>query len=207
MVLPRLYPITDRELSGGLSHAEIVSLLCRGGATLIQVREKRLDDRLLLLQAGQAVLSARPWGARVVINDRPDVAVLCGAAGVHVGSGDLPPLEARSIVGSGGIVGLSTHSEEEAIAADAASVDYIALGPIYETRHAAVARAPLGPRCVERVARSIGRPLVAIGGIDLSRAGEVLAAGAAAVAVLGDLMASPDMPARVAAYLDLRIVS
>lgn len=207
MVLPSLYPITDSRLSGGRSHAEIVALLCRGGATLIQVRDKELQDRDLALQATRAVAEARLSGARIIVNDRPDIAVLCGAAGVHVGADDLPAEEARSIVGPGRIVGISTHGAEEAIAAARLPVDYVALGPIFETGHASARRAPVGIAAVERVARAIDRPLVAIGGIDLSRASDLLAAGAASVAVLGDLMTAADIPGRTAAYLALRAVS
>lgn len=207
MDLPCLYPITDRSLSGGRTHAEIVALLCRGGATLIQVREKGLQDGDLTLQARQAVTEAGLAGARIIVNDRPDVAVLCDAAGVHVGENDLSPADVRAIVGPDMMIGISTHAEEEAIAADRLPVDYVALGPIFETSHASIRRTPLGVAAVKRVARAIERPLVVIGGIDLSRASDLLAAGAASVAVLGDLMTAPDISERTAAYLALRTVS
>ncbi len=201
--LPRLYPITDTGLSGGRSHAALVSLLCRGGATLVQLREKHLDDRTLLAEARAAVDAARKGGARLIVNDRADVAVLAGAAGVHVGASDLPAVKVRALLGPAALLGCSTHSVEEAIAAAAGPVDYVALGPIYETAHASVPRSPLGPEAVARVSASIRVPLVAIGGIDLARARVLLAAGAASVAVMGDLMTATDIPARTAAYLAL----
>ena len=148
---------------------------------------------------------ARRAGALLIVNDRADVASLSGAAGVHVGEGDLPATAAREILGPGSVIGCSTHSVEQALSAAALPVDYVALGPIFASAHASVRREPLGVEQVARAAASIHLPLIAIGGIDLARAGDVLAAGAAAVAVMGDLMSSHDIPARVAAYLALKL--
>jgi len=200
-VLPRLYPITDRRLGGGRSHAELVDLLCAGGARLVQLREKTMTDAELLADAREAVAAARRYGARLVVNDRADVAALAGADGVHVGGDDLPAAEARRILGEGYLVGCSTHSVEEAIAACALPVDYVALGPIFDTGHAARRRPPLGIEALRRAAEGATRPLVAIGGFDPGRAREAIDAGAASVAVMGDLMTASDLPARVAAYL------
>jgi len=202
--LPCLYPITDRALSGRDSHAALVELLCRGGATLIQMREKSLDDREMLAQARLAVEAATRGGARLIVNDRADVAALCGAAGAHLGGGDLPSADAREILGPTAWIGLSTHSVEDAVAAARQPVDYVALGPVFATTHAATRRSPLGVEAVAAAAAAIDIPLVAIGGIDLARAAEVLSAGAASVAVIGDLMTAADIPARVAAYLALQ---
>lgn len=202
--LPCLYPITDRTLAGGLSHADIVDLLCRGGATLIQLRDKSLPDRDLATGTKAAVAAARRAGASLIVNDRADVAAIAGAAGVHLGEDDLPAAAARALLGPGAIIGCSTHSVEDAVAASTSlPVDYVALGPIYPTPHASVRREALGVEAVARAAAACGVPLVAIGGINLERAFEVLAAGAASVAVLGDLMSCRDMAGRVAAYLAL----
>lgn len=202
--LPCIYPISDRSLAGGRSHAEIVRLLCEGGATVIQMREKSMSDRDLLHEARAATDAARRDGAFLILDDRADVAVLSGAHGVHLGGDDLPPVEARRILGPEALIGLSTHSVEEAVAGAEGPVDYIALGPIFATRHASVAREPLGVEAVRRAAAASKIPLVAIGGIDLARAGELLAAGAASVAVIGDIMSATDIPSRVAAYLALK---
>lgn len=201
--LPCLYPITDTAVAGGLTHAEIVRRLCQGGATLIQVRDKRLPDRRLL-EAARGAVAAAGAGARVLVNDRADVAALAGAAGVHLGEDDLPAVAARAILGPVAIIGISTHDVESAIAAARLPVDYVALGPVFPTTHASVERPPLGVQAVARASAAIPLPLVAIGGIDLSTAREVLDAGAAAVAVIGDLMSARDIPSRVAAYLSLR---
>jgi len=116
---------------------------------------------------------------------------------------DLPVAEARALLGQDAIIGISTHGVDEAVSAGSLPVDYIALGPIFATAHASVRREPLGLRAVSAAAARLKVPLVAIGGIDLARAGEVLKAGAASVAVIGDLMSSPDITARTAAYLAL----
>lgn len=203
MVLPILYAITDRVLSGGRDHAALVTLLVSGGARLIQIREKTPRDRDHLDHVRRAVRAAGS-GARILVNDRPDLALLAGAAGVHVGGEDLPPGAARALLGPDAIVGFSTHSVEEARRASSLPVDYVALGPIWPTDHASVSRPPLGPEAIARAAAACDRPIVAIGGIDPARAREALEAGAAAVAVLGDLMTAADIPARVAAYRALR---
>ncbi|HZI94835.1 MAG TPA: thiamine phosphate synthase [Patescibacteria group bacterium] len=203
--LPCVYPITDRAVAAGRSHADLVELLCRGGARLIQMRDKSAPpDRRLLAESRAAVAAARRHGARLILNDRADVAALCGAHGVHLGDEDLPASAARALLGADALIGVSTHSVDEAISAAREPVDYVALGPVFTTGHASVSRLPLGVDAVARAAASIDLPLVAIGGIDLSRAREVLDAGAASVAVIGDIMSALDIPARVAAYLSLR---
>jgi thiamine-phosphate pyrophosphorylase len=199
--LPRLYAITDRGLAGGLPHDAIVAALCRGGARLIQLREKQMADGALLEAALRAAAAARAGGARLVINDRADIAALAGADGVHVGDKDLPAAAARALIGPHGLLGISTHSVEEARRAAALPVDYVALGPIFGTTHAAAMRAPVGMEAVSRAAASLGKPLVAIGGITLANAADVVAAGATAVAVMGDLMSAPDIEARTAALV------
>ncbi|HET9480677.1 MAG TPA: thiamine phosphate synthase [Candidatus Polarisedimenticolia bacterium] len=201
-VVPVLYPITDRALSGGLSHERIVTLLCRGGATLIQLREKAMNDRDLL-RAAQDATAAAAGRARLIVNERPDVAALCGAAGVHLGDEDLPAADARALLDAGALIGVSTHTVEQAEAAALLPVDYVALGPIFPTEHASARRAPVGIEALARACRLVRLPVVAIGGIDLSRAAEALAAGAAGVAVMGDLMLAKDIPQRTAAYLRL----
>lgn len=196
--LPAVYPITDRGLAGGRSHAEIVRLLVAGGASLVQVREKGLADRDLAEEVRRCV---EVPGAVVIVNDRPDVALLCGAAGAHLGGEDLPAAEARAVMGERAILGVSTHSVEDAVAACDLDVDYVALGPIFESRAKPGARPPLGLRAVREAAARASKPLVAIGGITLERAGEVRAAGAASVAVISDIMSAARIDERHRAFL------
>ncbi|HEV7843612.1 MAG TPA: thiamine phosphate synthase, partial [Pyrinomonadaceae bacterium] len=130
--LPRLYPITDARLSG-LSHAEQVLRLSRGGAQVVQLREKHLDARAFFREAGAALSLARELGVRLIINDRVDIALALGADGVHLGQDDLPPEAARRILGERAVIGFSTHNVEQAIAAARLPVDYLAIGPIFPT--------------------------------------------------------------------------
>lgn len=200
MDLPPLYPITDRALAGGKSHAEIVRLLAEGGASLVQVREKTIPDRAL---ADEVRACVSVPGVAIVVNDRPDIAKVAGAAGVHLGEEDLPASAARAFLGPGAIIGVSTHSVADAIAACSRPVDYVALGPIFETSSASTKRPPLGLEAVEAASREMTKPLVAIGGITLARAPAILAAGAASVAVIADVMTAAIIPDRVREYLGL----
>src|SRR5919198_2181410 len=130
--LPKLYPITDRRLSG-LSHAEQVARLCEGGARLVQLREKHLSPREFYSEAEAALKVARERGAKLIINDRADIALALGADGVHLGQDDMPPEAARALLGRGAIIGYSTHGAEQAAAAARRPVDYVAIGPAFAT--------------------------------------------------------------------------
>ncbi len=202
-MIPSFYPITDRALSGGRTHASLVDLLCAGGATLIQMRDKEMTGRALLRAAREAVAAAHGRGARLVMNDRVDAALMAEADGAHLGQDDLPVDAARQLLPRGSLLGISTHSVREAIAADSLPVDYIALGPIFATTHAERLRPALGLEAVAEAARAVTLPIVAIGGINLDNAASVLSAGAASLAVMGDVMSASDIPARVSAYIAL----
>jgi thiamine-phosphate pyrophosphorylase len=135
------------------------------------------------------------------VNDRVDLARLSGAAGVHVGQDDIPAAAARAQLGPAAIVGLSTHTVEQIEAALREPVTYVAVGPVFGTRTKATGYAPAGLDLVRAaVARAGGIPVVAIGGITLDRAPDVLAAGASAVAVISDLLSGGDPASRAAAY-------
>jgi len=194
--LPKLYPITDRRLSG-LTHAGQVARLCEGGARLVQLREKALPAREFYAEVLEALRVARLFGARVVVNDRVDVALAAGADGVHVGQDDVPPEAARALLGGGKIVGFSTHSVEQAAAAARLPVDYIAIGPVFDTSSKENPDPVVGLEGVRRVRAAIGTlPLVAIGGITAETAPSVLEAGADSVAVIGALLNTSD-PAEI----------
>jgi thiamine-phosphate pyrophosphorylase len=176
-----------------------------GGATLLQVRAKHLPSRALLAAADTIVARAAAAGVTVIINDRADVARLSGAGGVHVGQDDLPPSDVRSIVGPEAVVGLSTHTPEQLAEALAEPVDYAAIGPVFTTSTKATGYDAVGLELVRKAADAAAArqlPLVAIGGITLDRAPAVIAAGAASIAVITDLLATNDPTARVRAYLD-----
>jgi thiamine-phosphate pyrophosphorylase len=187
--LPKLYPITDARLSG-LSHAEQVRRLSVGGATLIQLREKQKDAREFYSEAEEALRVARSLGVRLIINDRVDIALALQADGVHLGQDDLPPEMAREVLGERALLGFSTHSVEQAIKAARLPVDYIAIGPIFETSSKENPDLVVGLDGIRRVKQAVGRiPLVAIGGIGRAQIDEVFAAGADSIAVISLLLA------------------
>jgi thiamine-phosphate pyrophosphorylase len=172
-----------------------------GGARVIQLRAKTLPSAAFLALCDDAVRAAEASGARLIVNDRVDLARLSRAAGVHVGQEDVPPRDARAQLGPAAIVGFSTHTVEQIAAAAREPVTYIAVGPVFGTTTKATGYEAVGLDLVRAaVARAGGLPIVAIGGITLDRAPEVLASGASAVAVIGDLLSGGDPASRVAAY-------
>jgi thiamine-phosphate pyrophosphorylase len=194
--LPKLYAITDRRLSG-LSHAEQVARLCEGGARVVQLREKHLAPREFYGEAEAALRVARARGVRLIVNDRADVALALGADGVHLGQDDMPPTAARALLGAAAFIGLSTHSVAQAVAAARLPVDYIAIGPVFNTSSKANPEPVVGLEGVRLVREAVGRiPLVAIGGVTRANARSVLEAGADSVAVIGALLAPGD-PAEI----------
>jgi thiamine-phosphate pyrophosphorylase len=183
----RLYPLTDRRLSG-LSHAEQVSRLSEAGATLVQLREKVLSPLEFHTEAAAALVVARKLGVRIIVNDRVDIALAIKADGVHLGQDDLPPDVARCLLGAEAIIGFSTHSLEQALLATQMPVDYVAIGPIFETSTKETTDSPVGLQKLGRIRDALGTiPLVAVGGITSLNRQEVLDAGADAVAVISDI--------------------
>lgn len=200
--LPKVYPITDMLLSG-LSHAEQVERLAAGGATLIQLREKRASPREFYLAALEAVSVARMLGVQIVINDRVDIAIAAGADGVHLGQDDLPPQRARRLLGEERIIGFSTHNLNQALDAAVAPVDYIAVGPVFQTSTKDNPDPAIGLEAIGEVKRHSAKPLVAIGGITINQARSVLAAGADSVAIISDLFVTDDITGRVGEFFSL----
>ena len=187
----RVYPITDTRLSG-LTHAEQVALLVRGGATLIQLREKHLPPRAFFEQAQQAIAVAHANGARIVINDRVDIALALAADGVHLGQDDMPPAAARALLGDQALIGFSTHTLQQAIYARDLPIDYLAVGPIFQTTTKANPDPAIGLAGLTEIRTQIGDfPLVAIGGITASNVKITLEAGASCVAVISAALTSP----------------
>jgi thiamine-phosphate pyrophosphorylase len=206
VALPRLCAICDADASAraGWPLLDFARAFLNGGARLLQVRAKSGSSGWLLETSIAIVAAAREANATVIINDRADVARLAGANGVHVGQHDLPPAAVRPIVGEASIIGLSTHTPDEFTNALSEPIDYVAIGPVFETSTKATGHEAVGLARVAAGAaatRRLGLPLVAIGGITLDRAPGVLRAGADSVAVIGDLLAGGHPEARVAAYV------
>ncbi len=206
--IPPLYPIVDVALCRlrGLDPLAALDSFLAGGATFIQLRDKAGRTGPLVALADAAVARTRAAGARLIVNDRADVAKMAGADGVHVGQDDLPVEDVRAVLGPDAIVGVSTHDEAQIDRALETSASYIAVGPIYGTTTKETGYSARGLDLVRyAAARAAGRPVVAIGGITLERAAEAIAAGAESVAVISDLLAG-DSRARVRAFLALRKV-
>lgn len=175
------------ELSG-MDHVEQVRRFALGGCRLVQVRDKKLSGKELFKVVSSAVAIAHGFGMKVIVNDRVDIAMAAGAAGVHLGQGDLPPEHARLLLGSEAMIGYSTHSIEQAIEAAKLPVDYIAIGPIFATHTKQDPDPVVGLDGLRGVRAAIGQfPLVAIGGINERNLRAVLTAGADSVALVSEL--------------------
>lgn len=183
----RVYPITDTRISG-LSHADQVALLAEAGATFVQLREKSLPALDFYNEAKAALAVAEQRGVTLIINDRVDIALALGAPGVHLGQDDLPPDAARKLLGDDAIIGYSTHSVPQAIAAVVLPVDYLAIGPIFPTSSKTNPDPVVGLDGLRAVRKAIGnRRLVGIGGITPENAPNVIRAGADSVALISSL--------------------
>lgn len=188
---PKVYPITDTTISG-LFHAQQVKRLLDGGATLIQLREKQASAHAFFSDAIEALRLARAADAKLIINDRVDIALALGADGVHLGQTDMPVDAARRLLGANSIIGFSTHTFDQARAALSQPIDYLAFGPVYATATKQKPDPVAGLASLGQVKAMAGSlPVVAIGGINLSNAREVLAAGADAVAVISAVLTKP----------------
>jgi thiamine-phosphate pyrophosphorylase len=197
MVLPRLYAVADRTFG---QPTELAKALFEGGARLVQVRDKHATDRELLATV-EDIIRAAPPDARIVVNDRPDIARIAGAFGVHLGQDDLHPNEARRVLAEGQILGYSTHDLAQAVAAESTEADYVAVGPVFPTRTKENAQPVVGLRGLSEICSRVRKPVVAIGGIRLESAADVLACGAASIAVISDLLARGDVAQRTKEWL------
>jgi len=175
--------------------------LADAGVQLVQYRDKRGTARKIFDVSASLVARLGPRGVRVIVNDRADIAAMAGAGGVHVGQEDLPVEDARRVCGKSLWVGVSTHNLEQLRAAGRTSADYIAVGPIFPTSTKENPDPVVGIEFLRAARKITGKPLVAIGGITVESAGEVYAAGADSVAVIGDLMLARDPAARAREYL------
>lgn len=199
-MFPALYAILDLQLIGApLVH--FAENLADAGVQLMQLRDKRGTTAQLFEQSRALAAALVPRGVHFIVNDRPDVAAIAGASGVHVGQDDLPPDDARRIVGASRWVGVSTHNLEQFREANATSADYIAVGPIFATASKANPDPVVGLELLREVRKLTTKPLVAIGGITLDRAEDVFRAGADSVAVIRDLLCAADPAAQARKFL------
>jgi thiamine-phosphate pyrophosphorylase len=202
-VLGPLHAIVDVDVArrAGWAPIDLARACLDGGAQLLQLRAKHLESGPFLTLCDGLVQAAAPYHASIIVNDRADLAALAKAAGVHVGQEDLAPAEARRLLGPAAIVGFSTHTVAQIEAAVREPISYLAVGPIFGTNTKDTGYSAVGLELVSAAVRlADGIPVVAIGGITLDTAPAVWGAGAAAVAVISDLVSSGDPAAQVARY-------
>ncbi len=201
MTLPVVHLLSDRTLVPELAaHAALALAGLPPGTAAIHLREKDLGGRELLRAARALAAVCRARGQLLIVNDRVDVALATGADGVHLPSDGIPPADARRILPSGALVGVSCHSVEDVVRARDGGASYAFLSPIFDTPSKRAYGAPIGTEAL-RAAAHLGLPLVALGGVTAERAPELFAAGARGVAAIRAWLSAPDPAAAVRALL------
>lgn len=198
---PSLYVILDAAVAGPRDLAELLDAVIRGGGRMVQLRDKSAPSGSLVALAERLRARCREAGVTFIVNDRVDLAVAVDADGVHLGQDDLPPRLARPLLRRGMILGVSTHSPEQARRAQADGADYVAVGAMFPTRTKPDFEL-VGPELVRAVRGEIRVPLIGIGGITVANAGDVIRAGADGVSVISAVCAAPDPAAASADFLD-----
>jgi len=201
---PVLYLITDRRLVLSRSVLDLIEEAAHAGVDLIQIREKDLPTRTLCALVEDAAARIAGTGARLLVNDRVDVAMTCGAHGVHLTTQSLPTAVVRRIVGPNVLIGASTHSLEEAQEAEAGGADFLVLGPVFETPSKSPYGPPLGVETFARIVAQIRIPVLAIGGITPENAPRVLAQRAAGIAAIRMFAEAEQLAPLVARLKEMR---
>jgi thiamine-phosphate pyrophosphorylase len=201
LVLPRLYVILDAALLR-IPAKECAKSLIDAGVRLIQYRNKRASGRELFETSSELAEYLNPLGVQFIVNDRVDVAALAGAGGVHEGQDDLGVEQARQVMGEGKWVGISTHNPGQFRSALETSAEYIAVGPIFATGSKENPDPVVGVGFVREARAMTDKPIVAIGGITLEQAAEVIEAGADSVAIIGDILGAENVGKRARQYVD-----
>ncbi len=187
----KLYGITDESFVGQLTMEELVEKALRGGVTMIQYREKHREDEAFKAMALRLKELCKSYDVPLIINDRVDIALAIDADGVHVGSEDMDPLEVRKLLGDEKIIGVSAKTEEEAIRAQEAGVDYIGSGAVFTTQSKDTSC--IGIRQLAKVVASVDIPTVAIGGINLENISELKGSGIAGVSIIRGIFGADDI--------------
>ena len=186
----KLYVITETAISKGKSNEFVVKEAIKGGAKIIQLREKQWGKNKVKEEAKKLLKICRENNVLFIMNDYVDIALEIGADGVHLGQSDMQISEARKICRNKLIIGLSTHSVEQAVKADKGDVDYITIGPIFNTR---AKDYTIGPEMIKEISKKIKKPLIAIGGINKGNIDSVLSRGAKSVAVISAVVGAEDV--------------
>jgi thiamine-phosphate pyrophosphorylase len=196
---PRVYVITTMLPRLGREHVAIAEAAVRGGATVVQFRDKTMSDAEFAATAGRIARITRGAGIPLIINDRVEIAIAMGAQGVHVGQHDAPARDLRDSLPAGMILGVSASNYGEALEAAEAGADYLGVGPVFPTGSKDDATPPIGLRQLARICREVRRPVVAIGGITQENLRTVIETGVAGAAVIAAIAEAGDMAAAVAA--------
>ena len=190
----RLYAVTDRAWVGRQTLCQQVEAALQGGVTCVQLREKHLGRDAFLAEAKQICALCRRYGVPFIVNDDLDVALACGAAGIHVGQDDMPAAEVRRRAGRRLIVGVSAHTPEEARLAEAAGADYLGAGAVFGSATKTDASL-LTPAGLQAVCAAVHIPVVAIGGVNAGNILQLQGSGAAGAAVVSGIFGAPDITA------------
>ena len=201
---PPLYAILDPEQTKGRATETALRELLEGGIKLIQLRAKAMTPVDFFQLACTTRILTRSYACKLIINDRVDIALACEADGVHLGQEDLPLPAARKVMGDR-IIGISTHSTEQAKEAEDGLADYIGFGPMFGTTTKATGYSSRGPAMLRQVREAVHIPIVAIGGITEANVTEVWRAGADSAAIISDLLGSGDIAAKVKRILALHL--
>jgi thiamine-phosphate pyrophosphorylase len=200
----KLYLITDRKLfNAQCSMYLAIEAALRGGVKFIQLREKHFPTRKLLDMAYWMLGLTKEYNAQLLINDRVDIALAVNADGVHLGQKSLPAHAVRKIAGNKLLIGVSTHSFDEAVGAEEDGADFITLGPIYQTPSKLKYGNPIGIDVLRRVKSKVSIPVLPIGGIKLDKVKEVMDAGADGVALISAILAAEDIMGTTKEFLRL----
>ncbi len=199
----RLLLVTDRQQTKGRPLSVVLRQALMGGAPAVQLRERDCSTRELLGLAHDVAQITAWRGAHLFINDRLDLALTLGGVGVHLRSNSLPVAVTRRLLGASRLLGISTHSVEEVLRAEAGGADYVVLGPIYDTPSKRMYGIPLGVRAIERASRAVRVPVMAIGGVTLARTRELRDAGAFGVAVVAAILGADDVEVTTRTFLDV----
>jgi len=188
----RLYLITDRHQTGGRPLAEVVRRALEGGVRAVQLREKDLSGAGLYRLARELRLLTSDFDARLIINERPDIAMAADADGVHIGVNSLPVAAVRRLLGEGKTIGYSAHAIDEALSAQAEGADFVTFGPLYHTSSKASYGEPCGVKKLAAVAAVLQIPVIALGGISTANTAEALSADVQGIAVISAILAAAD---------------
>lgn len=199
----KLYLVTDRDLSLGRSLEEVVREAVAGGVTMVQLREKDAATGEFVDLARRMMSVLKPLGVPLIINDRVDVAMAVDADGVHIGQSDMAYADARRLLGPDKIIGLSVENFEDLKEANALDVDYIGISPVYGTPTKTDTAEPFGLEGLRKAVQMSVHPTVAIGGMNASTVGAVMAAGTDGVAVVSAICSAPSPRAAAAELLNI----